>query len=415
MTKATVHKDKDTDSLTKAEVAAHGAFPEIFKAADPIIVPVKKPLSLETAGSELYAAIMNGEIHNVRGQLAHGDKVTEAEATMLIRARDKAREKGAKRGAMIRECDTAKTKKKKSGELFYKYLADKTPIVARTGRSPARPGTIATGSVSIDGLGGRYTSGGYEMADGSYLSTSGEFYNAISNTLTLANGTSYKMAEDLPVNVASVIRLAQKVRSVRGAAVELDFITPEPAAAAAADAAGATALISSISIAPASIQIVADAANIAAKAADDRAAEIMAEEAFIRESRKSPAAAIGMLDGLPELSAEDIHIAIQMQRKALRENRSTEELNHSDWREILEIREGLACVDTSSMKRCHSRHDHHDRDDSITERFNPASRQAVAMAAVCEVSRTLKACFSKVSNGNKVKAATPVHPTLAMA
>lgn len=399
MTKATVHKDKDKDSLTKAEVAAHAAFPELFKAADPIIVQPKKPLSLETAGSELYAAIMNGEIHNVRRQLAHGDKMTEAEATMMIRARNKAREKGAKRGYMARECETTQRKKKKSGEVFYKYLADKT-TAARMGRGLRGLGPAPNGVIVTDSFGGRYTAGGYELPDGSFLSTSGEFFNALNKTLTLSDGKAYKIAEDLPVSMASVVRLAQQVRTIRNSTpvAELEFVNT-PAAAEVETAAPR--------IPAATIALVADAAQLAAKAADARAQEIMQERAFEDESKQSPAGAIMQLDGLPGLSAEDIHMAIQLHRRALKENRTLDVLNERDVREIIDVRDGFACVDTSAMHRCHSRNDH----SLISARFN---RQPVVIEGIGEMGRSIKACFTKAGNKPKTSA-TPIHAQPVMA
>jgi hypothetical protein len=419
MTKSTVHSDKD--SLQKKEAAVEAAFPELFKAGSPILVNLKnpKPLSLDTAGSELYAAVMNGEVQTVRGQLRHGDKMSEGEAVMMIRAINKAREKGNSRRRKDADghAQRVRTKKKYAEAALFK------PARLTSGASKTASKSLTTSTASKagyffnDSFGGRYDGAGYEMADGSYRMTGGEFYNATDNVLTLKDGKTFKLASDLRDDAASIMRTALQVRSLRigNAAPQKMMADKKFAGIAPQPAAEVKGLAATVEIMPEAPEVAADALAIETTETATRAAAIMGTERFEAKAEKAPAAALGDLDGKPGLSEEDLHLAIHLHRfrrerkrmsQCSREDNDT--LDAEECRELLErIAEGMTCVDRGSLRRCHVGESY-----GITVSFNPAAREG--QIDFTPVMNGLRGCFKGASAKNKPEVAATAHAKMVM-
>lgn len=195
-------------------------------ASKGIYISAEKPLDLGSVDSDLFSAILSGEVEFVRSRFRGNDRMSDAEAILMIRTRRAEEEKvHAKHVAASQFEQAQEDPSKKVGAAFFGGMTYDAFM-----RNQSRPdngqtrqgvqdadlfgGFIMANGNYRDAFGGTYDQYGYEYANGNYKSASGDFFDMAKGVITLADGVSViPLMAGLEKDGASVLQMTEQVKA----------------------------------------------------------------------------------------------------------------------------------------------------------------------------------------------------------
>lgn len=210
--------DKGQNMTEKTETQA--------PAAKGIYISADKPLDLGSVDSDLFSAILSGEVEFVRSRFRGNDRMSDAEAILMIRTRRAEEEKThAKQVAASQFEQAQEDPSKKVGAAFFGGMTYDAYMrnLSRPDDGKTRQGVqeadlfggyiMANGNYR-DAFGGTYDQYGYEYANGNYKSASGDFFDMAKGVITLADGVSViPLMAGLEKDGASVLQMTEQVKA----------------------------------------------------------------------------------------------------------------------------------------------------------------------------------------------------------
>ncbi|HYD17013.1 MAG TPA: hypothetical protein VEF76_00875 [Patescibacteria group bacterium] len=188
-----------------------------------IYLTPEKPLSLESVDSDLFSAILSGEVEFVRSRFRGSDRTSDAEAVLMIRARRAEEEKAyskhiaAEAYAQSQE-DPAKSKAGYSffgGMSYAAYMQNMSRPESGTpegDRDRDLFGGFLLGGQYVDAYGGKYDAYGYQYSNGNYKTVAGDLFDMAKGTITLASsGAVIALAPALATEGANVLRISSAI------------------------------------------------------------------------------------------------------------------------------------------------------------------------------------------------------------
>lgn len=167
-----------------------------------------KPLSLDTADSELLAAVIGGRMDEVNGRiLGSGMSVDEGTQVLIVKAREKKAEESFIESLLTTAAAIA-TEVAKAKDM-QNFQAERQQVQNYDAQQEKRAqdrdskqvdlfGGYLLGDAYVDKFGGTYTDYGYRDADGSFTMISGDRYDAKSQQFMLQDGGP-------PIKLASIL------------------------------------------------------------------------------------------------------------------------------------------------------------------------------------------------------------------
>lgn len=210
--------DKGQNMTEKTETQA--------PASKGIFISADKPLDLGTVDSDLFSAILSGEVEFVRSRFRGNDRMSDAEAILMIRTRRAEEEKvHAKHVAASQFEQAQEDPSKKIGAAFFGGMTydafmrnQSRPDDGKT-RQGVQEADLFGGFIMANGnyrdaFGGTYDQYGYEYANGNYKSASGDFFDMAKGVITLADGVSViPLMAGLEKDGASVLQMNEQVKA----------------------------------------------------------------------------------------------------------------------------------------------------------------------------------------------------------
>lgn len=223
--------------------------------ADTIHLQQKQQTTLENLDSSMFLALMSGDEEYVRARMRGAKNMSEAEAHLLVKAERKAEEKHYEQEQLARANTPMNGQDRRPGgdkskfawyllfapdvmeqyeeqqdrkhqqagrmDIFGGYMKDGVYYDAFGGRFH-----MATG-IYQDKFGGSYDDTGYQYANGSYVTASGMFLDALANTVRLPDGDVYTFAASMKDEPKAAI--ARFIQEVADADKPVDMNAPEHA------------------------------------------------------------------------------------------------------------------------------------------------------------------------------------------
>lgn len=210
--------DKGQNMTEKTETQA--------PASKGIFISADKPLDLGSVDSDLFSAILSGEVEFVRSRFRGNDRMSDAEAILMIRTRRAEEEKvHAKHVAASQFEQAQEDPSKKIGAAFFGGMTydafmrnQSRPDDGKT-RQGVQEADLFGGFIMANGnyrdaFGGTYDQYGYEYANGNYKSASGDFFDMAKGVITLADGVSViPLMAGLEKDGASVLQMTEQVKA----------------------------------------------------------------------------------------------------------------------------------------------------------------------------------------------------------
>lgn len=210
--------DKGQNMTEKTETQA--------PASKGIFISANKPLDLGSVDSDLFSAILSGEVEFVRSRFRGNDRMSDAEAILMIRTRRAEEEKvHAKHVAASQFEQAQEDPSKKIGAAFFGGMTydafmrnQSRPDDGKT-RQGVQEADLFGGFIMANGnyrdaFGGTYDQYGYEYANGNYKSASGDFFDMAKGVITLADGVSViPLMAGLEKDGASVLKMTEQVKA----------------------------------------------------------------------------------------------------------------------------------------------------------------------------------------------------------
>jgi hypothetical protein len=195
-------------------------------ASKGVYLTPEKPLDLGSVDSDLFSAILSGEVEFVRSRFRGNDRMSDAEAILMIRTRRAEEEKvHAKQVAASQFEHAQEDPSKKVGAAFFggmtydSYMRNMSrPDDGKT-RQGVQEADLFGGFIMANGnyrdaFGGTYDQYGYEYANGNYKSASGDLFDMAKGIITLADGVSVvPLMAGLEKDGASVLKMTEQVKA----------------------------------------------------------------------------------------------------------------------------------------------------------------------------------------------------------
>lgn len=320
------------------------------------------PITFEKLDDDLYAAIQAGDEVHVRARLGSSDKpLTEAEAIILIRTREKEEERAYERMLEAMDADdgdddnddlvTGMFFNEPTHHASHAALLGVDAYGGRYDRKKAR---------YHDRFGGTYDITGYRAPDGSYTTAAGDHFVASAGAVRLAiGGPDALVPENLILFGEDIMKVALQIAEIRDAA------RGERLAVLGADAAAggpevAAQIINTIAYAApramAAMPVHAaaesddafiDACKARADAARERFEKIVSDDNFKAAAAAAPGGAAGYLDSCPALTRKDLAMAAEILGDNLHNGRTPAQMMRYHYKNILEMADDaedkLAC------------------------------------------------------------------------
>ncbi len=195
-------------------------------ASKGIFISADKPLDLGSVDSDLFSAILSGDVEFVRSRFRGNDRMSDAEAILMIRTRRAEEEKVHAKQVATSQFETAQEDpSKKVGAAFFGGMTYDAFM-----RNQSRPdngetrqgvqeadlfGGYIMGGTYRDAFGGTYDQYGYEYANGNYKSASGDLFDMAKGIITLADGVSViPLMAGLEKDGASVLKMTEQVKEL---------------------------------------------------------------------------------------------------------------------------------------------------------------------------------------------------------
>lgn len=207
-------------------------------ASKGIFISADKPLDLGSVDSDLFSAILSGEVEFVRSRFRGNDRMSDAEAILMIRTRRAEEEKvHAKHVAAEHYKEEQEDPSKKIGAAFFGGMTYDAFM-----RNQSRPddGKVRQGVPEADLFGGYYMSGryfdayggaydqhGYQYANGNYKTAVGDFFDMAKGVITLLDGREIKLAPAIAKNGREVLIMEKNLMDI--AQDEFDLIQAQVA------------------------------------------------------------------------------------------------------------------------------------------------------------------------------------------
>ncbi len=209
--------DKGQNMTEKTETQA--------PAAKGIFISPDKPLDLGSVDSDLFSAILSGEVEFVRSRFRGNDRMSDAEAILMIRTRRAEEEKVyAKHVAAEHYQQEQEDPSKKIGTAFFGGMTYDAFM-----RNQSRPdngqnrqgipeadlfgGYIMAGRY-FDAYGGAYDQHGYQYANGNYKTAAGDLFDMAKGIITLLDGREIKLAPEIAKNGREVMIAEKNVMDI---------------------------------------------------------------------------------------------------------------------------------------------------------------------------------------------------------
>lgn len=188
-----------------------------------IYLTANKPLDLGSVDSDLFSAILAGEVEFVRSRFRGNDRMSDAEAILMIRTRRAEEEKVyAKEFAAAQFEQAQEDPSKKIGAAFFggmtydAYMRNMSRPDKGENRVGVKEADLFGGYFMPNGyrdaFGGTYDSYGYTFANGNYKTIAGDLFDMAKGTITLASGgTVIPLMAGLEKEGASVLKMGVQV------------------------------------------------------------------------------------------------------------------------------------------------------------------------------------------------------------
>lgn len=192
-------------------------------AAKGIFISPNKPLDLGSVDSDLFSAILSGEVEFVRSRFRGNDRMSDAEAILMIRTRRAEEEKVyAKHVAAEHYKEEQQDPSKKIGAAFFggmtydAYMRNQSRPDNGQNRQGVPEADLFGGYIMPNGyrdaFGGTYDQYGYTYANGNYKTVAGDFFDMAKGTITLASGGAViPLMAGLEKEGASVLQMGVQV------------------------------------------------------------------------------------------------------------------------------------------------------------------------------------------------------------
>ncbi|MDI1226096.1 MAG: hypothetical protein PSY14_00225 [bacterium] len=194
-------------------------------ASKGIFISPDKPLDLGSVDSDLFSAILSGEVEFVRSRFRGNDRMSDAEAILMIRTRRAEEEKVyAKHVAAEHYQQEQEDPSKKVGAAFFGGMTYDAYM-----RNQSRPadGNTRQGIPEADLFGGYYMSGryfdayggaydqhGYQFANGNYKTAAGDLFDMAKGVITLLDGREIKLAPEVAKDGRAVLIMEKSVMDI---------------------------------------------------------------------------------------------------------------------------------------------------------------------------------------------------------
>ena len=183
----------------------------------------EKPLDLGSVDSDLFSAILAGEVEFVRSRFRGNDRMSDAEAVLMIRTRRAEEEKAYTKEIAASQFEQAQEDPaKKIGAAFFggmtydAYMRNMSRPDKGDNRAGVPEADLFGGFIVPNGyrdaFGGTYDSYGYTFANGNYKTIAGDLFDMAKGTITLASGgTVIPLMAGLEKEGASVLKMGVQV------------------------------------------------------------------------------------------------------------------------------------------------------------------------------------------------------------
>lgn len=215
----TLLDEKDADkgqNMTEKTEAPQTGSKGIYLTAD-------KPLDLNSVDSDLFSAILAGEVEFVRSRFRGNDRMSDAEAILMIRTRRAEEEKAySKEVAASQFQQEQEDPAKKIGAAFFggmtydAYMRNMSRPEKGENREGVQEADLFGGYIMPNGyrdaFGGTYDKYGYTFANGNYKTIAGDLFDMAKGTITLASGGAViPLMAGLEKEGASVLQMGVQV------------------------------------------------------------------------------------------------------------------------------------------------------------------------------------------------------------
>ncbi len=204
-------------------------------ASKGIFISASKPLDLGSVDSDLFSAILSGDVEFVRSRFRGNDRMSDAEAILMIRTRRAEEEKVYAKEFAASQFETAQEDpSKKVGAAFFggmtydAYMRNQSrPDNGETRQGVQEAdlfGGYVMGGSYRDAYGGTYDQYGYEYANGNYKTIAGDLFDMAKGTITLATGGAViPLMAGLEKQGAGVLKISVQIGdAVENALAELE-------------------------------------------------------------------------------------------------------------------------------------------------------------------------------------------------
>lgn len=188
-----------------------------------IYLTAEKPLDLGSVDSDLFSAILAGEVEFVRSRFRGNDRMSDAEAILMIRTRRAEEEKAYTKEYAAAQFEQAQEDpSKKIGAAFFggmtydAYMRNMSRPEKGENRAGVPEADLFGGYFMPNGYrdayGGTYDSYGYTFANGNYKTIAGDLFDMAKGTITLASGGAViPLMAGLEKEGASVLKMGVQV------------------------------------------------------------------------------------------------------------------------------------------------------------------------------------------------------------
>lgn len=185
----------------------------------------EKPLDLSSVDSDLFSAILSGEVEFVRSRFRGNDRMSDAEAVLMIRTRRAEEEKSyAKHVAAEHYQQEQEDPAKKIGTAFFGGMTYDAFMrnMSRPDNGQTRQGIpeadmfggYIMGARYFDAYGGAYDQHGYQFANGNYKTAAGDLFDMAKGIITLLDGREIKLAPEIAKNGREVMIMEKTLMDI---------------------------------------------------------------------------------------------------------------------------------------------------------------------------------------------------------